>query len=127
MQLSTRYGLVGIGALGLLSGVHWLRDRAAPLDPVGRYLLGVTPNFAAAIAISFVLLSFWADQARGAGFPSLRRQFFVCAAVSVLGLLGWEGVQTTSRRFVFDLHDVLATLGGGVVATLLFHAITPRT
>ena len=126
MRPSTRYGLVGICALALLSFVHWLRARQLHPEPVGEYLLGVTPNFAAAIAINFVLLSFWADQRRDAGFRSARYWFFVCAAISGVGLIGWELVQRTSQRLVFDLHDVLATLAGIGTATVLFHRIAPR-
>lgn len=57
LKLSTRYGLVGIGALALLSGVHWLREQQMRLEPISEYLMGVTPNFAASIAINFVLMS----------------------------------------------------------------------
>lgn len=126
MQLSTRYGLIGIAALALLSLVHWVRDRHVELDPIGTYLRGVTPNFAAAIAISFVLLSIWADRKRNAGFASLRNRFLGCAAISGVGLIGWELLQSTSRNFVFDGHDMLATLVGIATAAALFRAVTPR-
>lgn len=126
MKASTRYGLVGIGALSLLSVVHWLREIAAWRGPVGDYLLGVTPNFAAAIAISFVPLSIWADQKRKASFAAAARGFLICGSVSALGLLGWEFVQKTSSRFVFDPHDVGATFAGIGVASLLFYCLTPR-
>ena len=127
MQPSMRYGLVGIAALALLSFVHWVRDQRLQLDPVSDYLVGVTPNFAAAIAIAFVPLSVWADRRRDAGFASARRGFLVCAAISGVGLFGWELVQRTSQRFVFDGHDMLATLAGLGVAALVFYVITPRT
>lgn len=126
MRLSTRYGLVGIGALALLSAVHWLRDLALPLPPAADYLLGILPNFAAAMAITFVLLSFWSDQNRDADFASVKRPFLVCAATSGLGLLAWEMFQTTSVRLVFDVHDIGATLIGVAAASLVFHALTPR-
>lgn len=126
MEPQTRYGLLGIGALALLSCVHWVREQQLVLQPVSGYLLGVTPNFAAAIAINFVLMSIWADRTRNANFAVARYWFFVCAAVSALGLLSWELFQKTSKRLVFDVHDMLATLVGIATAILLFYLVTPR-
>ncbi len=125
MQLSTRYGLVGIGALTLLTTVHQLRGSPGLLSPAGDYLLGTLPNFAAAIAITFVLLSIWADQNRDAAFASIKRPFLMCASISAFGLLAWETFQKTSDRFVFDLHDTGATLVGVIVTSLLFYITTP--
>ena len=96
------------------------------LEPISEYLLGVTPNFAAAIAINFVLMSIWADQTRNANFSATRYWFRLCAAVSALGLFGWELFQKTSERLVFDTHDILATLVGTSAATVLFYIVTPR-
>lgn len=125
MKLSTRFGLIGIGALALLSLVHWLRDAAPPRQPATAFLLGVTPNFAAAIAMTFVLLSIWADQHRDATLATAKRPFLVCASITALGLTAWEFVQKSSRHFVFDAQDVAATLVGIGTATLLFYALTP--
>ena len=125
MRLSTRYGLVGIGALCLLSLVHCLRDITAGRPIAADYLLGVTPNVAAAIAITFVLLSIWADQNPDATPAAATRPFLFCASISGLGLLGWEFLQKTSNRFVFDPHDVGATMIGIGMAILLFHSLTP--
>lgn len=127
MRRSTRYGLAGIGALALLSLVHWLRGRPVSGEPIPTYLLGVVPNLAAAIAITFVLLSIWADQNKDAPYSAARRWFLVFAALSACGLLAWEIVQRTSARFVFDPHDVGATLVGIGAAALIFLAITPST
>ncbi|ESQ73668.1 hypothetical protein [Asticcacaulis sp. AC402] len=127
MQLSMRYGLAGIGGLILLSAVQWLRDQPMSLDPFGAYLAGVTPNFAAAIAICFVLLSIWASHRRDTNVTYMRSRFLVCAAISGLGLIGWELVQRTSQRFVFDIHDMLATLAGIGTSALVFFIITPNT
>ena len=126
MQPAMRYGLAGIGALALLSLVQWLREQHLQPGPLGQYLLGVTPNFAAAIAITFVLLSAWTDQRRTAAETAPWRRFAICAAISGFGLTGWELVQRTSGRFVFDLNDILATLLGIGAAALLFRAITPE-
>lgn len=100
MQLSTRYGLVGIGALALLTTVHQLREMTRFSSPAGDYLLGTLPNFAATIAITFVLLGIWSDQNREAAFASIKRGFLICASISALGLLAWEAMQKTSDRFL---------------------------
>ena len=126
MRPSTRYGLVGIGALGLLTGGHKLRDLNLSLQPAGDYLLGVLPNFAAAIAITFVLLSIWSDQNCEADFARTKLAALVSASISGFGLLAWEFFQTTSTRFVFDMHDIAATFVGVGISGLLFWALTPR-
>lgn len=124
MSVFARYGLSGIGALGLLTAVHWLRGLAFLPSPLGDYLLGILPNFAAAIAIAFVALSIWSDQNRDADFASTKRAFLFTAAMSGAGLLAWEFFQQTSDRLVFDPHDIGATLVGLGAAGLLFHALT---
>jgi hypothetical protein len=123
MKLSTRYGLAGIGALALLTIVHRFRGRAMPPQPVRDYLLGVLPNFAAAIAITFVLLSIWRDQIPEAS--SATRPFLICASFSGLGLLAWEFFQRAGNRLVFDPHDIGATLVGLGVASLVYRLATP--
>ncbi len=126
MGLSTRYGLVGIAALALLAAVHQLRGMELSPQPSRDYLLGVLPNFAAAIAISFVLLGIWGDQNPNADFASAKRPFILCASISGLGLIGWELFQITSSSLVFDLHDVGATIVGIGVAIILFYVLKPR-
>jgi len=112
MKLSTRCGLVGILALGLLSLVHWGRKTQYDGPDLVLYLMGVLPNVAAAIAIPFVLFSIWADQKPGAAFPDARRTFVVLLAVAGLGLIAWEFVQQSSQALVFDPHDIGATIVG---------------
>jgi len=126
MRLSTRYGLLGIGALAILTTVHQLRERTRWSSPAADYLLGVLPNFAAALAITFVLLSIWTDHKRDAPFVSIQRWLLACSAVSVLGLLVWELIQRTSDRFVFDAGDIGATLLGACLTVPLLYAVTPR-
>lgn len=126
VKLSTRYGLVAIGALALLSIGHSVRDLRLKFDPVGEYLLGVMPNIVAAIAISFVLLSIWVAQTRIVNFASVRPWFFAFATISGLGLVGWELAQKTSEGLVYDANDLLATLVGVGIAILLFYMTTPR-
>ncbi|KUO57474.1 MAG: hypothetical protein APF78_06665 [Sphingomonadales bacterium BRH_c3] len=126
MRLSTRYGLTGIGALSLLTAAHQVRDMDRPPQPTIDYLLGVLPNFAAAIAIAFVLLSIWSDRNQEADFKSAKRAFFVCVCISGLGLIAWELFQKTSSRLVFDPHDVGATAVGISVASALFFLLSQQ-
>jgi len=123
MASSMRYGLVGMVALALLTTVHWLRDQALPPEATRDYLLGVVPNFAAAIAITYVLLSIWSEREHKAGFAGSRRAFLICAGISGVGLLGWEMTQMASDRLVFDPHDIGATLLGLATARVILPAI----
>lgn len=123
MKLSTRFGLVGLGGLALLSAVQWARQHHLQQGAVSTYLIGVGPNFAAAIAITFVLLAAWLDMRPGADPGAVGRRFRASAAVSALGLIGWECVQMTSHALVFDWQDVLATLAGVAVSFALFAAL----
>ena len=126
MQLSTRYGLVGIGALGALSLVHWGRKLQFEAPEIILYLMGVLPNVAAAIAIPFVLLGIWADQKPVATYQAARRRMAVLTLVAGIGLIAWEYMQQSSGSLVFDYHDIAATIFGLAVAWLLFVLLTPR-
>ncbi|MFM9934859.1 MAG: hypothetical protein ACKVOL_01530 [Novosphingobium sp.] len=125
MKLSTRFGLVGLGGLALLTAVQWIRQQDLHPGRVGSYLIGVGPNFAAAIAITFVLLGAWLDQTPADDAQDIVRRFRVCAAISCSGLIAWECVQMFSRALVFDWRDVLATLAGIAVSIVLFAALRP--
>lgn len=96
-----------------------------PLPAIGSFLLGVLPNFAAAIAIAFVLSSIWCDQHRDAAPASVRRCFALCALISCVGLIGWEFLQIRSGKLVFDWNDLVATVAGLAAAFVLFQVVTP--
>lgn len=125
MRLSTRYGLVAIAALALLTAVDGLRGSAIAFPPFARMLLGAGPNFAAAIAIAFVGLCIWVESLPGPR-PPLRVRFIICLTVGGLGLVAWEFVQRSSRSLVFDPGDLIATALGCALAAAVFAAITPR-
>ncbi len=55
--VATRDAITGIGALGVLSLVHWARAHRVGGPPIVQGLMGVLPNAAAAVAIPFVLLA----------------------------------------------------------------------
>lgn len=123
MKLSMRYGLTGLGGLALLTLVQAERQQHLRHGAVLTYLIGVGPNFAAAIAITFVLLGAWTDQQSGAPQGREWLRFGLCALVSGAGLLGWEAVQMFSHNLVCDWQDVLATLAGLAVSLALFAAL----
>ena len=124
---STRYGLVGIAALALLSCVHWIRGLSGELVPAVAYLVGVLPNVVAAIAIPFVFMGIIADQKKDAPPTTIQRWFYASVITSCFGLLGWELIQRTSDRLIFDFNDLLATVVGSMIACAIFLAITPTT
>lgn len=126
MKLSTRYGLAGLGGLALLTLVQWARASHLQHGAVLTYLIGVGPNFAAAIAITFVLLGAWCEQQPDADAASQRLRFRVSAAFGGAGLLGWEAVQMFSRNLVFDWQDMLATLAGIAACFAVYALIGPR-
>lgn len=127
MKLSTRFGLVGLGGLALLSAVQWARQQHLQHGAVLTYLIGVGPNFAAAIAIAFVLLAAWLDMRPLSDGAAVARRFRASASVSALGLIGWECVQMTSHALVFDWQDVLATLAGIAVSFAVFGVVRRTT
>ena len=126
MKLSTRYALVAISALAILSLVHW--GRASKYDGAEFviYLMGVLPNVAAAIAIPFVLLGIWADQNQTPSYTAARRIFVAVTIVAGVGLITWELIQLSSRNLVYDTHDIIATLVGLGIGSLFFILLTPK-
>ena len=125
MKLATRYALVGIGALGVLSLVGLARSAHYRGAEIVNYLIGVLPSVAASLAIPFILLGIWADQRPAASFVTTRRAFVVVLLDTGIGLIAWEFIQLTSRGLVFDPHDLAATVVGLGLAGILFTLITP--
>lgn len=126
MKPSLRYALVGMGALGALSLVHWGRRVQYQGPEMVVYLMGVMPNAAAAVAIPFVLLSLWADQSPDATPAAARRAFVVLTLFAAIALIAWEFLQRSSSALVFDRHDIGATFVGLALGYVLFILLTPR-
>ncbi|MGJ9418108.1 hypothetical protein ACHAC9_10120 [Massilia sp. CMS3.1] len=125
MKPSTRFSLVGIAALAVLSLVHFARRFEH--DPgVVAYLLGVLPNVTAAIAIPFVALSIWADQRPAETYLAARQVFIWLLLATAAALIGWEMMQQTSRTLIYDPHDIGGTFVGLAVAVFLFN-LTMKT
>ena len=126
MKLSTRYALVAISALAILSLVHWGRASKYDGAELVIYLMGVLPNVAAAIAIPFVSLSIWADQKQRLSYAAARRIFVASTLLAGVGLIGWELLQLSSRNLVYDTNDIAATLVGLGMGSLFFMLLTPK-
>ncbi|MFM7626766.1 MAG: hypothetical protein ACKO7G_09925 [Gammaproteobacteria bacterium] len=124
MKPSIRIMCVGIGALALLSAVHWARAQHFQGPPLLLYLLGVLPNFAAAIAIPYVALGLWLESSPAASRAALRQRFMWLTLFAGVGLFLWEFGQRWSSGLFFDPDDLVATSVGLVVGWTIFRLIS---
>jgi len=118
--------MVGLAALALLTLVGWVRQNHLVGGPFLSFLIGVLPNVAAAIAIPYVILGAWIEQRAGMSVAVVRRNFNRLSLGAGGGLILWEFLQQSSRRLVFDVNDLGATLGGLLLGWLIFNWLTPR-
>lgn len=123
MKPSTRIMLVGLGALALLSAVHWARAQHFQGPPLLLYLVGVLPNFAAAIAIPFVTLGIRLESSPVSSQAVVRQRFLWLSLFAGVGLFLWEFGQRWSSGLFFDPDDLVATLVGLVVGWTIFRLI----
>ena len=126
MKTATRLAFVGLGALALLSAVHWARAQHFEGPPLLLYLLGVLPSFAAAIAIPFVVLGMWLESSPVSSYTTLRKRFIWIMLAAGAGLILWEFGQQSSRALFFDPDDLVATLVGLVVGWGLFAVVSSK-
>lgn len=114
--ISQRLALTGMGGLAALTGTQWLREHVRDPAPAMGFALGVMPNLAAAFAMPLVLASFFPSIARVPITTRARRWYVRLLGFTLLGLCGWEVVQTRSEQFVFDVKDLVATACGSLFA-----------
>lgn len=93
------------------------------------FVLGWMPNYLAGLGfmvLGAALLALAGDLTRDARLPGLAHPFMLLtAAVSLVGLIGWEFAQL-SGGLVFDVHDILATVGGVLTGYGLFVVVHRR-
>lgn len=91
--------------------------------PYLAFVLGWMPNYLAGLgfmALGIAILALAGDLTRDARLPGLAHPFMLLvAAGSLLGLIGWEFAQQAGR-LVFDVDDILATVGGVLTGYGLF-------
>jgi hypothetical protein len=99
MKLELPYRLSATGMIGLaaLSATHWLRENTSDAGPVLAFVLGVTPNLAAAFAMPLILVSFSTHTSRTPSSKSSRPRYLWVLSLTTLGLCGWELIQTQSN------------------------------
>ncbi|MGF1532995.1 MAG: hypothetical protein ACFCUI_04790 [Bernardetiaceae bacterium] len=81
------------------------------------YVLGILPNFLPAIGIAALFYAMLPEIYPGL---SVRKHHLWALVVALSGLILWEFAQGYTRRGVFDSHDILWTLIGGVVFWLIW-------
>jgi hypothetical protein len=120
LDLPQRLAATGMAGLAVLSATHWARDHVADPGPLLASALGVMPSMAAAFAMPLIVASFTRQTSTAPITRASRVAFARLLAFTTLGLLGWELVQTRSAAFVFDTHDLLATVVGAMLAHVAF-------
>lgn len=126
MRVSTRHAMVGLVSLAILSLVHWYRKQHYGTPEFVQYIVGIAPNFLAAIAMPFVLLSMWTERDPVPIVSTRRNRFLILTGITGIGLVAWEYMQRSSRTLVFDYHDIGATVAGLAVAWLIFVFLNTR-
>lgn len=89
MRLSTPHAMVGLVSLGLLSLVHWYRKQHYGTPEFVQYIVGIAPNFLAAIAMPFVLLSMWTERDPVPIESTRRSRFLILPGITGIGLVAW--------------------------------------
>jgi hypothetical protein len=88
------------------------------------YFLGIAPNFFPAIGIPalFVVLIM---QLKTSSKWLIERNYLTANFISLIGLVGWEFIQTSSKKLHFDWNDVLWTFIGAAIFQLIW-VLTPE-
>ena len=84
-----------------------------------KYLLGIAPNFFPAIGIPalFVVLI---PQFKLTNKRLNEKKHIAANIFSLVGLIAWEVIQTTSTKLHFDWNDILWTIVGALVFQLIW-------
>jgi len=107
-------------------GVRILRHDVSEYSSGFKYLLGIAPNFGAALAILFGIEIYYTILIKKLKVMNCSfKEFGLIALVTFLGLALWELLQFLFWAYPIDVYDIMATVAGIVFSILLF-LITPN-
>jgi hypothetical protein len=86
--------------------------------------LGIAPNFFPAIGIPALFVVFMM-QLKSDNQWLNKKRFITANVISIIGLVGWEFIQTSSKKLHFDWNDVLWTFIGAGIFQLIW-VLTPQ-
>lgn len=114
-------GLFTVNMLAYQFIQDYLRPQIHNNNNVLSYLLGVAPNFFAAIALPafFVFIS---SYIKNGGKYIL----YYATTFSTIGLLFWEITQIWLKKGVFDYNDIIWTILGSVTFIIIYKIIVLR-
>jgi hypothetical protein len=103
---------------------YYIRPHYSGESAIISYFLGIAPNFFPAIGIPalFVVLIM---QLKTSSKWLIERNYLTANFISLIGLVGWEFIQTSSKKLHFDWNDVLWTFIGAAIFQLIW-VLTPE-
>jgi hypothetical protein len=103
---------------------YYIRPNYSREGAIISYFLGIAPNFFPAIGIPalFVVLIM---QLKTSSKWLIERNYLTANFISLIGLVGWEFIQTSSKKLHFDWNDVLWTFIGAAIFQLIW-VLTPE-
>ena len=113
-----------LAGLGLAILTRLVRPFLSYSHPLIALTIGVLPNFGAGLALPLAGV-FWVAGVARVRRWSLGTLLAGMAAITFVGLVGWEVVQLLAWGFPFDANDVVAT-AIGVACVLAVHRAATR-
>jgi hypothetical protein len=103
---------------------YYIRPNYSGEGAIISYFLCIAPNFFPAIGIPalFVVLIM---QLKTSSKWLIERNYLTANFISLIGLVGWEFIQTSSKKLHFDWNDVLWTFIGAAIFQLIW-VLTPE-
>jgi hypothetical protein len=103
---------------------YYIRPNYSGEGAIISYFLGIAPNFFPAIGIPalFVVLIM---QLKTSSKWLIERNYLTANVISLIGLVGWEFIQTSSKKLHFDWNDILWTFIGAAIFQLIW-VLTPE-
>jgi hypothetical protein len=102
---------------------YYIRPNYSGESAIISYFLGIAPNFFPAIGIPALFVVF-TMQLKSANQWLNEKRFITANLISIIGLVGWEFIQTSSKKLHFDWNDVLWTFIGAAIFQLIWFFVT---